>query len=139
MYKLREPQQIVFDKIRQNLSKGNKRILLMASVGFGKTIIANEIIKNAINKNNSVVFTSHRIALAEQSRDKFIGIDVDFLQGSNKDFKQDYKCLITTLQTLIKTEIKTPKIIIIDAFLSFVVGEFLILLSSAMAVILGSK
>jgi len=114
MYQLREPQQIVFDKIRQNLSKGNKRMLLMASVGFGKTIIANEIIKNALSKNNSVVFTSHRIALAEQSRDKFKGINVDFLQGNNKDFKQDYQCLVTTLQTLIKTEIKAPKIIIID-------------------------
>jgi superfamily II DNA or RNA helicase len=114
MYNLREPQQIVFDKIRQNLSKGNKRILCSLATGFGKTILANEIIKNAISKKNSVVFTSHRITLAEQTRDKFKGIETDFLQGSNKDFKHDYKCLITTLQTLIKTEIQTPKIIIID-------------------------
>ena len=113
-YELRKPQQIIFDKIRQNLAKDNKRILVQASVGFGKTIIANEIIKNAIAKNNSVVFTSHRITLAEQTRDKFIGIEVDFLQGQNKDFNKDYKCLVTTLQTLIKTEIKAPKIIIID-------------------------
>lgn len=113
-YKLREPQRIIFDKIRQNLSKGNKRILVTAPTGFGKTILANEIIKNAIDKNNSVVFTSHRITLAEQTRDKFIGIEVDFLQGENKTFNEEYKCLVTTLQTLIKTKIKPPKIIIID-------------------------
>lgn len=114
MYQLREPQQIVFDKIRQILSKGNKRILIQACTGFGKTILSNEIIKNALTKNNTVVFTSHRIALSEQSRDKFKGLEVDFLQGKNKNFNQDYKCLVTTLQTLIKTEIKAPKIIIID-------------------------
>jgi superfamily II DNA or RNA helicase len=114
MYLLREPQQIVFDKIRQNLSKGNKRILVAAATGFGKTALSYIIIKNALEKNNTVVFTSHRITLAEQTRDKFKGLQTDFLQGNNKDFKQDYKCLITTLQTLIQTEIKAPKIIIID-------------------------
>lgn len=113
-YQLREPQQIIFDKIRQNLALNNKRILVSLATGGGKTAIASEIIKNAIAKNNSVVFTSHRITLAEQTRDKFIGIEVDFLQGNNKSFNSDYKCLVTTLQTLIKTEIKAPKIIIID-------------------------
>jgi len=113
-YKLRKPQQIIFDKIRQNLSKGNKRILVSAATGFGKTALSYVIIKNAIEKSNTVVFTSHRITLAEQTRDKFEGIETDFLQGNNKSFNQDYKCLVTTLHTLIKTEIKAPKIIIID-------------------------
>lgn len=114
MYELRQPQQIVLSKIKSAAIKGNTKILVLASTGFGKTILAHEIIKNANAKNNSVVFTSHRIALAEQTKDKFKGLDVDYLQGNNKTINQDYKCLVTTLQTLITTEIKPPKIIIID-------------------------
>ena len=114
MYNLRPFQQSLYDKIKENLSKGNTKILMVAATGAGKTAISHEIIKNANARNNTVVFTSHRIALAEQTKDKFKGLDVDFLQGSNKSFNPNYKCLVTTLQTLITTEIKLPKIIIID-------------------------
>ena len=114
MYQLREPQLITYNKIKQAIINKNKRILVMACTGFGKTILSYEIIKNANLKNNSVLFTSHRIALAEQTKGKFKDIEVDYLQGENNDFNPDYKCLIATLQTLNNTEIKNPKIIIID-------------------------
>jgi superfamily II DNA or RNA helicase len=114
MFELREPQIIYYDKIKKAISNGNKKILVMACTGFGKTILSYEIIKNANLKNNSVLFTSHRIALAEQTRDKFKDIQVDYLQGENNVFNEDYKCLVATLQTLNNTEIKPPKIVIID-------------------------
>lgn len=114
MYQLRPLQLDIYAKIKENLAKGNKKILVAFPTGGGKTILSHEIIKNANAKNNSVVFTSHRITLAEQTKDKFKRLEVDFLQGNNKNFNSDYKCLVTTLQTLISTEIKEPKIIIID-------------------------
>jgi len=114
MYNLREPQQIVYDKIKKAITLGHKKILVMACTGFGKTILSHEIIKNANAKNNSVLFTSHRIALAKQTKDKFKSLDVDYLQGENNNFKHDYKCLVATIQTLNLTEIKQPKIVIID-------------------------
>lgn len=114
MYELREPQTITYNKIKQAIINKNKRILVMACTGFGKTILSYVIIKNANIKNNSVLFTSHRIALAEQTKKKFKDIEVDYLQGENNIFNEDYKCLVATLQTLANTEIKEPKIIIID-------------------------
>ena len=114
MYKLRPPQQIVFNKIKNELKNGNKRILISAPTGFGKTILSYQIFKDAIAKNNRVLFTSHRIQLAEQSRDKFIDLNLSFLQGNSEGFKEDYSLLVATLQTLINVQINPPKIVIID-------------------------
>jgi len=114
MYELREPQKIVLEKIKQNAKAGHKKILVSAPTGFGKTILSYQICKDAIAKGNKVLFTSHRIGLAEQSRDKFISLQPSFLQGDSAGYIEDYGLLVATLQTLANTEIKDPKIIIID-------------------------
>lgn len=113
-YKLREPQRAVFDKIRGSVAKGHKRILVSAPTGFGKTILAFEIAKNAIDKSNSVLFTSHRIQLAEQTRDKFSTLNPAYLQGSSDGYNDKSLLLVATLQTLINRDIPEPKIVIID-------------------------
>lgn len=114
MYELREPQIIVFNKIKDELRKGHKRILINAPTGYGKTILSYQICKDAIAKNNRVLFTSHRIGLAEQSRDKFSSLNPSFLQGNSEGYFEDYKLLVATIQTLSTTDIKDPKIILID-------------------------
>lgn len=113
-YNLRPPQQIIFDKIRESLVRKNKKILVACPTGFGKTALAYCIIESANKIGNSVLFTSHRIDLAKQTKNKFEGLNPCYLQGKNNDFKEDYKCLVATLQTLQKHEIKPPKIVIID-------------------------
>jgi len=114
MYKLHEPQEIVKDKIKTALKSGHKKILISAPTGFGKTILSYDIIKNAIDKGNNVLFTSHRIALAKQSKEKFDTLNPQYLQGKEKNITTDYKLIVASIHTLIKVEIKEPKIIIID-------------------------
>lgn len=109
------PYQIdVYEKIISSIKDGNKRILVLAATGFGKTILAKYIAKNAIEKGNRVLFTNHRIALASQSYRVFSDLNAELLQGENKLKDPSAKFIVASLQTLIDTEIPEPKIIIID-------------------------
>lgn len=86
----------------------------MAATGFGKTILSYDIIKNAVDKGNRVLFTSHRIALAKQSKDKFQSLNPQYLQGKEKSITDDYGLIVASIHTLIKFDIKEPTIVIID-------------------------
>ena len=111
---LRPHQKIVYDKIVDKIRLGHKRILVSAPTGFGKTALSYVISKNANTKGNRVLFTNHRIALANQTKDAFIDLNPEFLQGDNKISNPEALLIIATIQTLFKTEIGQPKIIIID-------------------------
>tara|TARA_R110000851_G_scaffold147756_2_gene287764 strand:- start:1795 stop:3435 length:1641 start_codon:yes stop_codon:yes gene_type:complete len=113
MYKLREPQTITKNEIAKHAKAGARKILVSAPTGFGKTILAHDITKGAIEKSKRVLFTAHRITLAEQTFEKFEDLNPQFLQGKNK-LDGDYQCLVATLQTLLNEEIPSPDIIIID-------------------------
>ena len=114
MYNLRPYQQDVFDKIKIEFSKKNKKVLILAATGFGKTILAHEIAKNDLFIKNRVLFTTHRIQLAEQTFNKFIDLKPELLQGKNKLKNENAPLIIATLQTLQKNEIPPPRVIIID-------------------------
>jgi len=114
MYSLREPQQKVYEKAQEFAKQGMKRILIMAATGFGKTILSHAICKGALSRGKKVLFTAHRITLAEQTFKKFSDLNPDYLQGNGTDFVQSSNLLVATLQTLLKTDVQTPDIIIID-------------------------
>lgn len=113
-YTLRPPQLDVKNQIRESVRQGKKKILVFACTSFGKTILSYDIIKSAIERGNRVLFTSHRITLAEQSAEKFSDLNPSYLQGDRKEFDSDYKVLVATLQTLVNTEIVAPNIVLID-------------------------
>lgn len=69
---LREYQTEAIEKIREKIrSTGQKRIILQAACGAGKTIIAAEIVKNALDKDSKVLFLHNRRDLVHQTVKKF--------------------------------------------------------------------
>ena len=49
---LRDYQQTALDNLRESMRAGNKKLLLVAPTGSGKTVIASAMIKAAVEKSN---------------------------------------------------------------------------------------
>lgn len=86
--KLRGYQDEVIDDARREIAKGNKRIIVQAPTGAGKTVIASRVIKSAEDKGNSVLFLAHRRELVYQAFDKLKAFGVDrglLMAGEHRD------------------------------------------------------
>jgi superfamily II DNA or RNA helicase len=114
MFELRPPQIDVKNQITAMYLSGMKKILVSAPTGFGKTILAYNICQGAQAKKSHVLFTAHRIQLAEQTYEKFKSLKPSFLQGSSDGYDHSAFIQVATLQTLQNREIETPDIVIID-------------------------
>jgi superfamily II DNA or RNA helicase len=95
-------------------SKGHKKILISAPTGAGKTLIAYDITRSALEKNKRVLFTCHRIQLALQTAEKFADLKPSYLQGDSEGYDHANLLQIATLQTLSNREIEKPDVVIID-------------------------
>lgn len=67
---LRNYQEQVITDLSVSLGKGNKRVILQAATGSGKTVMASSIVKRAVDKGNSVLFLAHRRELITQCSNK---------------------------------------------------------------------
>ena len=56
-------QKNIVDSLRESLRSGNKRILISAPTGAGKTILSKWVIQKLISSNKKVLFTTPRIKL----------------------------------------------------------------------------
>ena len=68
--RLRNYQIEAIKNLKLSFKKGNKKILLVAPTASGKTIIACDMIKKAMEKNKEVLFVAHRRELIKQCSKK---------------------------------------------------------------------
>jgi DNA repair protein RadD len=69
---LRPYQITVIAEIETAIAAGKRRIILVAPTGSGKTVIAAEIAKRAVDQHHYVLFLAHRREIITQTRDKLI-------------------------------------------------------------------
>lgn len=67
---LRDYQVDVIDRIRRKIAQGFRRILLVAPTGSGKTVIAAQIVRSAMEKMRQSLFLAHRRELVNQCSEK---------------------------------------------------------------------
>lgn len=100
---LKPLQEYALNETRKAFSR-SKKVILQAACGFGKTIIAAQIIKNAAERGKTVLFIVDRIVLANQTSDVlrkyFIPHGVIQAQNTRFDIAQPIQvCSIQTLKT----------------------------------------
>ena len=112
MLQLRDYQKKLVNRIYEEAKKGNKKILLLAPTGSGKTVMAKCIIDSCLNKGNRALFTVPRINLIDQTAKYFD--DYSILQADDPRFDISKNLQIAMIQTLLNREINAPNIVIID-------------------------
>ena len=75
--KLREYQQDLYDKVRNEIKHGRRSVVAVLGCGGGKSIIQGCIAKSATDKGNRVLFLVHRRELCQQIADTFVRCGVD--------------------------------------------------------------
>jgi len=101
-FKLREYQVQTISLVEKEFELGRKRVILQAPCGSGKTIMAAELIRRAVEKAEDVLFLAHRRELVFQCSDKldWLGIDHGVLMAGKRPSLMP-SVQVASVQTLI--------------------------------------
>lgn len=86
MIKLRPYQNKIIQSLRASLKRGNKKIILCAPTGSGKTIMFTYMAKNHIEKGGRVLVFTHRKELLKQAGSSFekFGLRAELITANSK-------------------------------------------------------
>jgi DNA repair protein RadD len=103
--------------LRQSLVTGKKRVVLQLPTGAGKTYIASQIARGALEKNNRVCFTVPAISLVNQTVEAFeaegiFGIGV--IQSNHWKTNPDAPAQIASVQSLTRRGLPDCSVVIVD-------------------------
>lgn len=114
---LRPHQSKALDLLRASLGKGNRRVVIQAPTGFGKTLTAAKIVDGALAKGNRVIFTAPAVSLIDQTVEAFEveGIDCIGVMQANHPRTDPYQPVqIASVQTLARRDIPDAALVIVD-------------------------
>ena len=101
MFQFRDYQHAAIEDARRCFAAGDRRILLVAPTGAGKTVIAAMFAKLAVEKGKHVLFLAHRRELVKQCEDKLIkfGVEPGIIMAG-EDIQLDYEVQVASIDTL---------------------------------------
>lgn len=117
MTPLYDHQHDALNQLARRMGTGLMRLMLQAPTGFGKTLLAAEIIRRALAKGNRVVFTVPSISLIDQTVEKFRaeGItDIGVIQADHPGTDPHARVQIASVQTLARRAYPDTDLVIVD-------------------------
>lgn len=99
---LRDYQQTAFNKAREAVRNGARRILICAPTGGGKTVLASALMEMVREKGNRASFVVDRLSLIQQTSDTFdrYGLDHGVIQGGHIRWRPSLPIQLCSVQTL---------------------------------------
>jgi DNA repair protein RadD len=113
----RADQQSAIDQLRESIAAGERRIMLQAPTGWGKTVLAGAIIERALDRNKRVLFTVPSLSLIDQAVESFRveGItDVGVIQANHELTNWDQPVQVASVQTLMKRRLPKADLVLLD-------------------------
>ena len=115
MIELRLYQNTAIDNLRASIRAKNSRVLLQASTGAGKTIVACEMIRLAIAKQKRVLFIAHRKEIINQSSQKLDDFEIDHgVIMANHQRVNNHSVQVASIQTLMRRDKPDADLVVID-------------------------
>lgn len=103
MLKLREYQQKIIHGLRCSLKKGNKRLIMCAPTGSGKTVMFTYMVSEHLKRGGKVLIISHRLELINQTDSTISKFNLNpelITAGSKTDFEKNLH--IAMIETIYK-------------------------------------
>ena len=111
---LRLYQKDTIDRCRLAFSEGNKRVVLQAGTGSGKSIMAAAIVQAAVARGKRVLFTTHRREIHAQTMGKLRLAGVEAAELTAGKVVPDAQVIAASQQTLARRTIPAVDFVIID-------------------------
>lgn len=114
---LRDYQEKAIQDLREGIAKGQKRLILCAGTGAGKSLTAASMMRKADKKGSYSLFIVDRIALINQISAVFdeYGLDHGVIQGSHPRWAPFKNLQVCSAQTLARRELpRDPSLIVVD-------------------------
>lgn len=113
---LRTYQDGALHSVRGEIRAGNRRVLLVAPTGAGKTTIAGAIIDGVKSKGKRAIFLAHRTELIEQCSGRLeeFGLEHGVIQADHWRTNPDHNVQVASIQTLVRREHFDADLVIVD-------------------------
>lgn len=100
---LRPYQASGVDRMRELVSGGKRRVVLVLPTGGGKTVVASHVIRSAVDLGRRVLFVAHRIELLNQTAKqlaRFGVTDIGIIRGTDKRARAGAPVQVASIDTL---------------------------------------
>ena len=114
---LRDYQISAVEALREKIRSNEKRLILCAGTGAGKTVIASHLLRQADRKGSYALFLVDRVALVNQTSATLdaYGIRHGVLQGINARYAPRENVQVCSIQTLARRKLpRDPSLIVYD-------------------------